>query len=218
MKKTAIATFYHNEGFKPVVNITYPRFKAYAAKCGADFVEIDHSQILFPAIYWSKLLIFGLFNKGYERVLWLDADIIVAKHAPNIFELFPNDTLGMLNEGKYFPDRLIQLQSYIGAMDYPSSICLRPEKYYNVGVMLIPKEKAYMLSVPNKFIGSPMPEQDHINFMSVMTHTEITDIGYKWNHITGLKEPDRRDSYFIHFTNLSATKDIELMQRYDQEI
>lgn len=216
MEKRAIVTFCYGEGFKEVSAITYPRIKAYAKKCNADFIEIEPNQIAFPNMMWNKHYIYGLFeNKKYDRILWLDADILISKHAPNIFDTFRDDFIGMLNEAKYFPERIKQKFWYFGALDSSVNLWSIDDFYFNAGVMLVPRKYASLFCMPLKFIDSPMHEQDHFNFLINVCGMTVNDIEYKWNHLNGIKEPDRQDSYFIHFSNLSPTKDMELIKKYD---
>ncbi len=67
-----------------------PSWIAYASKIGADIIvlngRIDASDVdRSPA--WQKLLILDLpWAKRYERIIWLDADIIINEAAPNILD------------------------------------------------------------------------------------------------------------------------------------
>lgn len=87
---------------------------------------------------WQKCLILSQpFSAQYERIVWLDADILINPDAPDISAGVPLDKVGATDEFST-PSRadhqiaLIKLYSFwesIGAKYYPSET---PEKFYGV--------------------------------------------------------------------------------------
>jgi len=91
-----------------------PNWEAYAAKHGLDlFVVpdfIDQSDFgLSRAPNWHKLLIGRLPQlRGYSRVLWLDADVIInAQAAPNIFDEIPSGKVGAVRHSAFFENPVL---------------------------------------------------------------------------------------------------------------
>ncbi|CAH9067196.1 hypothetical protein PSECIP111951_03727 [Pseudoalteromonas holothuriae] len=135
-------------GDNPMYQAAILSFKYYAEKVGADLVVSE--QLHFPinicdAKYdanpaWAEKLRIGELLKEYDRVLYLDADILVAPNAQNIFEQYPDpETIYMLNEGAVCDRQLERqlIEEKLGRISWPASNgCFT---YYNVGVILASK-------------------------------------------------------------------------------
>jgi hypothetical protein len=65
----------------------------YAKRVGADYIL--HARQPYPDlwVYQNKFYIHELLEE-YDRVLWLDRDIMVRDSAPDLFEMVPPDKLG----------------------------------------------------------------------------------------------------------------------------
>ena len=71
-------------------------WQAYADRHGFDLVVIAHLPDMSergrgrsPA--WQKLLVLDQpWSAAYERVVWVDADIVISNHAPNILAVVPD--------------------------------------------------------------------------------------------------------------------------------
>jgi len=108
-----------------------------AKRWGAEFVEIRRPIVPWPDPYWEKL---NLDNHlaMYDRVVYFDRDVVVRSDCPNLFDLVPEDSFGIvpseqpghhLVETHIRPNmqhltELLQLD-----MDYAT-------EYYNSGVMI----------------------------------------------------------------------------------
>ncbi|NDH10089.1 MAG: hypothetical protein EBY16_10910, partial [Gammaproteobacteria bacterium] len=99
MKKRLIVTIML--GNDPSFHFVKKSFKSYAKKVNADFLCITKaSSILKPKNNNNKLFFDALFQKvslgslsdEYERVLYLDADILITPHAKNIFDVYKDDS------------------------------------------------------------------------------------------------------------------------------
>lgn len=73
-----------------------PNWEAYADRHGFDLIVIAHlpdmserGQGRSPA--WQKLLVLDQpWSSAYERIVWVDADIVMSNHAPNILAVVPD--------------------------------------------------------------------------------------------------------------------------------
>lgn len=73
-----------------------PNWQAYADRHGFDLIVIAHlpdmserGQGRSPA--WQKLLVLDQpWSGAYERIVWVDADIVISNHAPNILAVVPD--------------------------------------------------------------------------------------------------------------------------------
>lgn len=80
-EKKLICTLNLDNHQPEVTAITYPTLKAYAAKIGADFVEITERRYKYSATA-NKFLIREL-GRGYDWIIYLDSDTIVNPDAPD---------------------------------------------------------------------------------------------------------------------------------------
>jgi hypothetical protein len=81
-----------------------PSWSMYAARHGYDLICIDTPLDLSPRAAkrspaWQKCLILSRdFSKDYERIVWIDSDIIInASASPSIIEEVPRDMAGAIN-------------------------------------------------------------------------------------------------------------------------
>ena len=131
--KTCVFTVTIGEYYKNLAVITHPIIQRYADKIGADFLVADESDKTLITQKWNKFMIYQLLNK-YDRIIYVDTDLIIRDDCPNLFDVVPSDKLGMFNEGKYAP-RLEYIQDASKA--YGEDVYKWNGKFYNSGVMVI---------------------------------------------------------------------------------
>ena len=132
-KENLVLTISIGNYYKKISEYTLPFLKKYAEKIGADFINIDKFDGNYITQKWNKFHIHELLNK-YKRILYLDIDMIIREDCPNLFEIVPENKLGMFNEGKYVPrfEFLEQASEY-----YKEPLKKWNGKFYNSGVMVI---------------------------------------------------------------------------------
>ncbi|MBE0377616.1 hypothetical protein PPRY_a0162 [Pseudoalteromonas prydzensis ACAM 620] len=123
-------------------------FKCYAKRVGADLIISDslhypihiHQPKYGANPAWAEKLRIGELLKQYDRVLYVDADILISPSAEDIFQEYCDlDTIYMLDEGMHC-DRHIEkqlIEKQLGSITWPQHDA--GVHYYNVGVMLISK-------------------------------------------------------------------------------
>jgi len=103
--RTAIVTLTLGSPYEAAWNeVCAPTWYAYARRHGYDVIAInrplDNSHLAAsrsPA--WQKLLVLGPeISDGYERIVWVDADIVINPHAPAITNGVPVDKIGAVDE------------------------------------------------------------------------------------------------------------------------
>lgn len=145
-----IYTISFGSGDKSVDLITHDYMRRYADRIGADFCvvrdasspEDKHSQLkLMLSCKWEiKELL-----KKYDRVLYLDSDILVLPTAKNVFEVVPEDCLSAFEEGHRYPNNLNCYYRYITEYNKVLVKNNLPKvrdvigKYYNAGVFVASK-------------------------------------------------------------------------------
>lgn len=66
--------------------------RAYAKRCGADYVAITGDSIYPAYTMLDKFRVYP-YVKRYARILYLDADAGVRSHCPDMFDMFPWDVI-----------------------------------------------------------------------------------------------------------------------------
>lgn len=212
--KLLVCALVFGEFYEEMSKVTLPRIKSYASKCGADFSLVPVTNPEKPA--WNKFNIKNFFNE-YDRVLYVDIDILIRDDAENLFNIVPEDELAIFDEGDFIPSRKHEFMQYLGQMQLP-----KPEKYsgdyFNTGVFLISKCHADVLSppmIPQHFVDHYY-EQSYLNFQIQARGTKIYKLNYKYNRMSCMCKATgeyRGDSYFLHYAGAPKESIIDLMKK-----
>ena len=207
-------------GDNPMYRAALLGFERYAAKVGAELVVAKemHYPITIenprhtssPA--WTEKLYIGELLKDYDRVLYLDADIIVAPHAKDIFETCPAlDTTYMFNEGAYLERQHVidKIFNIMGPIDDWPTINDRPV-YYNVGCMLISRdcplfEIATLEDLQKLCNHIQYYEQTYFNYLLHREGLKHEPIDAGFNRMDALGKAGYLDASFIHYAGRGYT-------------
>ena len=199
----AVVTMEFSPEARPVGEITIPRMVNYARRCGADFIVRSVRVRPEIPIYWERLALADLFGL-YERILILDLDVLVRADAPNLFDIVPADHVGMANEGQTLGDpekalRNANIQAYHVHLDLPYYGW--NGRYYNVGVMLVPRVGRALLDIPDDLWHGHWNEQCLISGRIHHQGTAVFDIGSQFNYMQAFDPGLIRclDAYMIHY-------------------
>lgn len=188
--------------------------KTFISAChrwGCNYAEINHDHNPDDKICnWGKIHGPRLLS-GYEKLLYLDSDMIIQEHAPNPFDLCtedgtvygvdemqgPNKELNVAWETCIFGanvDRMIE--------KYPSFTKPVLHQYFNGGFMMFKNSDAiretFDLVDQNREFESPTCyEQTVINFF-VHNKLKIGILPEKWNYIVWARDPDP-EAYIHHY-------------------
>ncbi len=199
--KTAVVTICCGSFFERLARITHPTIAAYARKIGADFlVWRDFAGHAMP--HYQKLEL-GKLLETYDRVLYLDTDVLVRDDAPNLFDLVPKDEVGMLEESKYI-ERTINMIQFMIAVGYDARQW--DGKYYNAGVMVLSRSHRNLF-VPPPTEWDNFKEQSYLNVSIARSKTKVCPLGHRWNrmyYMDWMFGEDRCDGYIIHYAGLDV--------------
>lgn len=182
----------------------------YAARIGADFHVIRECKVNYRAIYFEKMQALEFFDHGYDRVLFLDADILVSPNARNIFEVYPNmDTFYAFDEntfpGNMDMDREPMLKAIPRDFLWRLNSCDKWQ-YFNVGVMLFGKESSEFMKFSHTVPDVPemwiFPEQTAFNYLVQKLGVKFESIERSFNRFdAGIPDPngERFKADFIHY-------------------
>jgi hypothetical protein len=95
--KKALATL--NVGGRSLHPESRRSFEAAAARWGCDFVEL-RNPLAPHHIFWQKAFV-PIRLADYERVLQLDADMLIREDAPNPFDLVPVGSVGVVSAHQF---------------------------------------------------------------------------------------------------------------------
>jgi ADP-heptose:LPS heptosyltransferase len=203
--KKALVTVSIGEKYKPISDLTHPTFKDYAKRVGADFVVLDKQEVSKTTPQWEKFRIYHLLNK-YERILYVDTDLIIRDDCPNLFDLVTEDRIGLFDESR-FTDRRGLVQSMA---DYFGKNVSYNGKYYNTGVMVISRCHKMLFAKPEVEVGN-FYEQTFFNMRLFDEKVKIKNLDYKFNRMTcidGISGVSRLDAYIVHY---AGCPDLDLM-------
>jgi hypothetical protein len=214
MAKNLVLTIAVGSLYEKMAELTHPSIKKYADKIGADFLSINENYCSTP--HWEKFQVSELLNT-YERIIYLDTDIIVREDAPNLFDVVPGDMLALFNEMPFTPERQFSLME--SCKDYGIRLKNWDGRYFNTGVMVIPRTWKSLFIKPEKEIFNYY-EQGYLNakiheqLESVGNEMRVFDLEYKYNRMACMDSftgEERFASYFIHyagFPNVNFVMDL----------
>lgn len=201
--KKAVVTLCIGEEFNNISKLTHPTLKKYAEKIDADFIIINSCK---TTPHWEKFKIYNMLNK-YDRILYLDTDLIVRDDCPDIFEIVPYNQIGAFNEAK-FTQREYSIIETAKAYGIDPSRINWNGKYYNTGVMLFSKCHKKFIKKPDKEFSN-FYEQGYLNLVISQEESHrgkedtplMYDLSYDFNRMTCLDFCGmvRHASYIIHY-------------------
>lgn len=203
MNKTAIFTISIND--LDYFKYTLPTIHRYAEITRSDFIELENRTINFYDLNYEKYHLIELLNK-YERVLHLDADIIVTPHARNIFQLFSDKqkvyAYNENGEGVMDRDRFVEDVRPVGMAWHKAN---NKYIYFNAGVVLLSNaHKSIFDDWKNIPIdrSAGLSSQTLLNYFVAKNNIPFQDIGYSFNRMyLGQSDTknERYDADFIHY-------------------
>lgn len=157
---------------------------------------------------FEKNQVFELYDK-YDRILRLDWDVIMTPHCPNVFEIVPEDHIGVVFEdvGPKRGDRLNRIkmiQEQLGDINWTSN-------YLNSGIILASKQHREIYHTTEEDVKTILnlktrvsKEQNYLNYKVMKFNFKIFELEYRFNHLRFFSEPwngspVRHQSYIIHY-------------------
>lgn len=206
-----ILTICLGEKYKKISQFTHPTIAAYAKKIGADFKSITEGAASeerwtpeWENVHWEKLRIENFLNQ-YKRIIYIDTDIIIRDDCENLFDIVPESDLGAFDEMPFTQGRQ---QSLIEVCkEYGVILPGWDGRYWNTGVMVVPRQWKFIFKQPNKKISS-FGEQGYLN---MRIHQELAKHGnelrvfnlpYRYNRMTCMDQftgEERHASKIIHY-------------------
>lgn len=210
--RRALITLSSGDEYKKIAELTHSSMKDYAGRIKADFIDLGNEIENSKEPHWLKFEIYKYFQK-YDRILWLDTDLLVRDDCPDMFEFVPKNKIGIFEEGKYAPRGEYMKRG----MDVYGISFKWDGKYFNTGVMVLSKCHARLFIPPSKklkdsktFISGGMlytflGEQTYLNIQLLSDEVfkeNIFELNYRYNRMTlmdSLTGEPRHASFIIHY-------------------
>ncbi|WP_220752595.1 glycosyltransferase family 8 protein [Shewanella sp. KT0246] len=201
-------------GDNPMYKAALESFKIYADKVGADLIISDqlHYKInIEDPLYsaspaWPEKLFTAEILKNYDRVLYLDADILVTPHARDIFDEYQDlDTVYMFDEGQHLDRNLpiSQISAALGEVDEWNKINGQLS-YYNFGMFLISKpcklfELATLDGMQKVCNHVKFYDQTYVNYIIQKHKISNQCVDPEFNRMEFLGQEGYKKADFIHY-------------------
>ena len=201
MNKNLVLTIATGSDYEKISELTLSSIENYAHRIGADFKCIKEFGTSSP--HWEKFQIYDLLNQ-YDRIIYLDTDLIVRDDCPSLFDIVPFDRLGMFNEGP-FTEREFSLAD--SCREYGIKLSKWDGKYYNTGVMVISCCHKQLFKKPEKEFSS-FYEQGYLNAVIAKENDKLRegplmhDLNYRFNRMSCMDVftgEERHASFIIHY-------------------
>jgi hypothetical protein len=203
MRHNTIVTLAIGDHYRNILQISRPGIERYAERINADLHVITEKETAETTPHWEKFQILD-FLGSYDRVLYVDADVLIRKSCPNLFDIVPETHLGVFNEAPFVDDRGYGIQKC--AEDYNCKDFKWDRKYYNTGVMVVSRYHRSIFRKPEKEIFN-FYEQSYINLQIQRLKPSIFELDYKFNRMSCMDKmtgKSRFESHIIHYAGLNA--------------
>lgn len=212
--KRLVLTLNTGEVYKEISEYTFPTIIEYVKKINADFISITDNKCSTP--HWEKFQIYEYLNK-YDRIIYFDIDLIIRSDCPDLFEIVPEDSIGMFEEGQ-FTDRSKEL-IIDTCKQYNIKLNEWDGKYYNSGVIVISKQHQILFKKPD-FEYCSFYEQTYLNMMLSFLRVKVFGLSYVYNRMSCMDKfigEDRHNSFIIHYAgflfNTSPENLLEIIKK-----
>ena len=119
----------------------------YAREHDINYFISSRLDIRFYTAHFEKFQGFKVFDKGFDRVLFLDRDIIVTPDAPNIFDCYPDmDSFYAYDENSplEYMDRDHIVSAIKNDIEWPKNEHDK-YRYFNSGVFIVGKKVKHFI-------------------------------------------------------------------------
>ncbi|MCG9748459.1 glycosyltransferase [Shewanella sp. Isolate8] len=200
-------------GDNPMYRAAISSFKQYAEKVSADLIISDqlhyklhvNNKKFDASPAWSEKLYMQEILKEYDRVLYLDADMLISPWAENIFEQCPDlDAVYMFNEGAHIDrsKQADQINQVLGEVDWPQDD--GKMIYFNSGMILVSKQTGLFDSASAEEMQKICNEvkfydQTYINYLIRRDKIRSVCVDKRFNRMPLLGNENYQEASFIHY-------------------
>jgi len=186
-----------DNNIKEMTDITHPILKRYAAKCNSDFKIISENKGLHP--HYRIMQCKELLDE-YDRIIVLDSDMLILNSCPDLFELVPDDSIGVVYEdkGSRQEDRLSRIkkiQDLRGNIGWDSD-------YINTGCFVVSKIHQSIFVTKNLYNDLGYDDVE-LGYQIHKRRFNIFELPYTFNFMSMWTESwcgaKKSDAFIIHY-------------------
>ena len=194
-----------DDHIKELTDLTFPIIKKFADNWKADFLRLDHvSGCKSGHGKWHYRILkhYELFDK-YDRILHIDADILINKTCPNIFNIIDPSKIGTVFEdvgsrASKRQDLIQSVQNKFGDVGWKTG-------YINTGVFLTSKiHRDIFQKIQNEYWTGFGYDDVHLGYLINKIKHPVQSMPFQFNHMSMFSEgwnnkADRFDSHMLHY-------------------
>lgn len=160
----AIVTVAYGDYGRELFKVSGPLMQAYADRLDADLVVLDWAG--HPE--WPMSSKYGIYSalKTYDRIIYVDADVMIPGGALDLFKLTPSGKVGVYDESQLlkevYGDGCTVFPEYRWLCKQQDIEHRNTDWYVNAGVMCLGAEHAMLLEVPSKPIPAIALAEQHL--------------------------------------------------------
>jgi ADP-heptose:LPS heptosyltransferase len=207
-EKRAIVTVAIGDESSELAKIARPTLDAYAKKVYADVITIDKQEVNKVAVHLEKFQIKELLSE-YDRVLYVDADILINSSCPDIFDIVPKEAVGAVpdcHNGKWGNinrfNEIIAVQDKLGNVNWNAG-------YFNSGVIVLSKEHIGLFDNPEhrNLFNSQFNDQTLLNYNLFKNGYQFFSLDTVFNgmEINGfssrIENSNKTNAFIMHFAH-----------------
>jgi hypothetical protein len=206
----AVVTIAVGDEFHQIAELTSPLIARYAQRIGADFLSINQPS---STPHFEKFRIFDLLTI-YERIVYLDTDLIVTERCPDLLKIVPADAFGAWfpsRMGPGFEGAIAQAQRTLGDIGWKSD-------YFNSGVMVVSRVHRGIFAPPFDYKDEYF-EQTLINYRVQRARAKVHDIGWQLNHTGRVQcQAGRMASNIIHYAGAGHIPGVSRLEQIRRDL
>lgn len=219
MSKNLIFTESSGSILKEVASFTIPLMEKYAKKINANFIY-DYKKEELGCPLYGKFKIKN-FLKHFDRILFLNIDILVKPNSPNIFEIVEEGSYAAFGEGFHCNanDHLERFQLLkeasenfeISRKDFEFET-----DYFNSGVFIAEKIHEVLFEMPEDslYMNDVKSEQNVINLRIKLNKFKTFSLPIEFNSMNWRWSKNYLDEgFFIHYAGIPHNERIALIRR-----
>ena len=200
-----LVTVRADANIKGYTELTLPLIEKKAKEWGADFMLLSDESgcTVGDGKFHYRILKIGELLDDYDRVLNLDADMIITDKCPNPFEVVDYNKIATIYEdkGSRSPHRrnmMREIQKQWGEIGWKSG-------YINTGFFMVSKPHKKIFEVIDSKYWTEFGFDDvHLGYMINKNGFEVQEMSFIFNHMTMFSESwnnnaNRFDSNIIHY-------------------
>jgi len=211
-------------------NYTLPLMKRYAENHGFDFIVIDKRKNLEIPIHFERFQLKEMLT-SYDRILYLDSDIIIKKNTPNVFNYVSSKCLGCVSEytGNILRKKQIEFIE-LNIFCQRKNITIPDHiSYFNAGMLVLSKCHNCMFGICSKddiyFFNheSKLLDQTWLNFYVIQNKIKIQILDNRFNSTNWVYNKKHHipllnieEDYIWHFVGSKRSKYDSIKRFYEK--